>query len=147
MGADQNTRLGDQQQVLAAVHHLDAHHWAGLFGDHIVLDAQAAPVCDPVLLHGGALAVSIFCDGQHGPALGSPAGPHHIVALPQADPSDTHCGPAHGTDVLLIKAHSHSVMGGDQNLLGPVGLQDADQLVALVQGQGPDAAGPDILQG
>ena len=38
-------------------------------------------------------------------------------------------------------------MGGDQNLLGPVGLQDADQLVALVQGQGPDAAGPDILQG
>ena len=27
-------------------------------------------------------------------------------------------------------------MGGDQNLLGPVGLQDADQLVALVQGQG-----------
>ena len=53
MGADQNTRLGDQQQVLRSpFHHLDAHHWAGLFGDHIVLDAQAAPVCDPVLLHG-----------------------------------------------------------------------------------------------
>ena len=39
---DQDTGLGHQQQVLGAVHHLDAHNLAGLIGDLVVLDAQTA---------------------------------------------------------------------------------------------------------
>ena len=38
-------------------------------------------------------------------------------------------------------------MGGDQNVALAVGLADGDELIALVQAQGPDAVGADILQG
>ena len=64
-GADQDACLGHQQQVLRAVHHLDAHHGAGLVRHHVVLDAEAAPVGDPIVLHRRLLAVAVFRDGQH----------------------------------------------------------------------------------
>ena len=38
-------------------------------------------------------------------------------------------------------------MGGDEHVLAAVGLQHGDEGVPLVQAQGPDAAGPDVLQG
>ena len=38
-------------------------------------------------------------------------------------------------------------MGGDEDLLGAVGLPYGDELVALLQAQGTDAAVADVLQG
>lgn len=37
-------------------------------------------------------------------------------------------------------------MGGDEDILLPVGLSDGDQLIPLVQPEGPDATGPNIFQ-
>ena len=69
-----------------------------------------------------------------------PGGAHHIVPLPEADAPDAHGVPAHGPHVVLVEADGHAVVGGDEDLLVAVGLPDGDELVPLLQGDGPDAA-------
>src|SRR5699024_2153569 len=146
MGADEDAGGGDQQQVLGAVHHLDAHHRPGLLGDGVVLDAQTAPVGDAVLLHRGALAVAVFRNGQHRLAGGGPGGAHHVVSVSQLDAPHTVGVPAHDTHVVLVKAHGQPKVGGNEDLLGAVGLADLYQLVVLVHLNGPDAVVPNIFQ-
>ena len=147
MGTDQDASLGDQQQVLGAIHNLDAHNGPGLFRYHIVFDAQAASIGNSVLLHGGALAISLFGNGQYRPALSNPGGAHHIVALPQADAPDTNRIPAHGPHIVFVKADRHTIVGCDEDFLVPVGFPDRYQLIPLVQAQGPNAVVAQIFQG
>ena len=143
---DQDTGLGHQQQVLGAVHHLDAYDLAGLVCDLVVLDAQTAPVGDAVLLHRRPLAVALLRDGQHALALSGSGSAYHIVALPETDAPDAHSRAAHRPDVILVEHHGHAVMGGNEDLLAAVGLPDRYQLVALVHGQRPDTVVAEVLQ-
>ena len=62
--ADEDARARDEQQILAAVHDLDADDAAGLLRDHVVFDAEAAAVRDAVFLDRRFLAVALFGDGQ-----------------------------------------------------------------------------------
>ena len=146
-GADQHALLGDHQQVLSAVHHLDGHHLAGLGGHVVVPHALAAPARQPVLLHRGLLAVAVLGDGEDVPPRGGPGGAHHVVAVLQPDAPDAHGLPAHGPHVVLVEADGLAVPGGNEDLLRAVGLPHRDQLIPLLQGQGPDAAGADVPQG
>ena len=76
-----------------------------------------------------------------------PGGAHHVVALPQADAPDAHGLPAHGPHVVLVKAHRHAVVGGDEDALLSIGLPHGDQLVPLIHAQGADSVVPQVFQG
>ena len=79
--ADEDARARDEQQILAAIHDLDADDAAGLLGHHVVLDAEAAAVRDAVFLDRRLLAVALFGDGQDLLALLGAGGADDIVAL------------------------------------------------------------------
>ena len=55
--------------------------------------------------------------------------------------------PAHDPHVVLVEAHGQPKVGGNEDLLLPVGLADLHQLVVLVHLDGPDAVVPDVFQG
>ena len=137
-----------QQQILGAVHHLDAHHGPGLFRDHVVADTQAAAVRDAVLLHGGALAEAPLRDGQDRLVRVGTGGAHHIVAVPQADAPDAHGdpGPWRRTSVSSKQTACPSWVAMSIRSWPRVSSY-GDELIALIQRQGADAVVPQVLQG
>src|SRR5699024_8323152 len=142
--ADNRAVVGDDHDVVVLGHHLHPGGLAGLFGDLIALQAEAAPVLGlaagpDVLLDGGAIAVPVLGDGEQGGAGPGLDGPDDPVPFPELDAPDAHDSTAHGAHVALPEADGHAVVGGDEDVGLAVGLQHGHELVALVQGQAPQA--------
>ena len=62
----------------------------------------------------------------------------HIVAIVQLDAANACCVSAHGTNIGLIEADCHALMGADDDIIIAVGSGNGDQLISLLQTQGAD---------
>ena len=99
------------------------------------------------LLNGGALAIAVLGDGEDG---GVGDGPHPAddkVPFPELDAPDAYRGAAHGAHVALPEADGHAVVGGDEDVILAVGLQNGHELVPLLQGEHPQAYGANVPEG
>ena len=86
-----------------------------------------------VILHRGALAVTMLCDSQKLLARRRDLCADEIIAHVQPHPPDTGCIPAHGADIRLIKADGHTIMGDENDIFLARRFQNGNKLVVLVQ--------------
>ena len=101
---------------------------------------------DAVFADVRALAVALFGDGEDVSALAGGAGADDEVPAAQTDAAHADGRTAGGAHVGLVEADGHAAVGGDEDLLVARGLQDGDQLVALLKRQRADAACADVFQ-
>src|SRR5262249_56739588 len=110
-------------------------------------DALAAPFLDPVVRQLGPLAEALLAHDQQGRV---PADHHHaddLVALFELDALDPGGVPSHLAHVALVEPDAHAVAGGQDDVAVGVADLDVDQLVALLDVYGPNAAGADVSVG
>ena len=144
--ADYRAVVGDDEQILVAGDDNDVCDGAGLIGDVVVFKSHAAAVLHAVFADVGALAVAVFGYAQYRRALGRDTRADDIVALAQADAAHADRIASHCARVGLGKADGHAVMRCKQDLILAGGLQNAYQLVALIQRQGADAVRAYVLE-
>src|SRR5699024_6621497 len=91
--------------------------------------------------------IAVLGDGKDG---GVGDGPHPAddkVPFPELDAPDAYRGAAHGAHVALPEADGHAVVGGDEDVVLAVGLQDGPELVPLRPGEHALADGASVPGG
>ena len=68
----------------------------------------------------------------------------HLVVVGQVHAAHAAGDAPHGADILLVEADGLAVLGGQEDILAAVGQGHGDQLVAIVQLDGDDAAAADV---
>src|SRR5262249_37090871 len=140
--ADDLAFLGHDDDLVVIPHHRHAYRQAVLGGRLDVEDTLPPPPLPAVLLQGRAFAVAFFGGSEEGLGV---LHDHHAddrVVLAQAAAPDALAGAAHFPDLLLLESDAHALPGGQEDVLFAVGDLSGDQLIALGQGDGDDAAGP-----
>ena len=94
-----------------------------------------------VLGNPGALAPAVLCHDEQVCVVGRDIDLDHLVTAAELHAGDAGGGPAHRTDVALVKVDRLAETRDHQDVVISVGEPDADQLVALAHLQGDDPVG------
>ena len=149
--AHQHTAVGDQHDFIVRVYQRGSHHPAvalGLLDGNHPLGATAV-AC--VLCNVGALAVAVFGGGQYtgagrfrpidfGGSIFCHQHGNHALAVLQVHAAHAARIAAHGTHIVLGKAHRLAVVAEQHHVVCAIGQRRADQVVAFVQVDSNDAA-------
>ena len=96
-------------------------------------------VAAQILLHGCALAVAVFGDGQQAFIHIRDRRADNSVTRLQTDAANADGHTTHAAHVVFVEADRHAVVCGKQNVVLTGRVQNGDQLIALVDGQHADA--------
>src|SRR5580704_677048 len=170
--ADDFAVLADQHDLGIFGDLRDAYDFAVAFGSLYVDHAFAAAVGEAVFVGGGALAVSIFGDGedertfladvfdyvgclgsvfrwsrrQHGVGLDRCGHADDVILFRQIHTAHSGGVAAHGADVSLFEADGLAVVRCEEDDLHAVGEAGGYQFVTLFDVDGDDASGADVRE-
>src|SRR5438309_1596211 len=136
--ADHDAFLGDHHQLVVGEHLLERHDVAGLVRTLQGDDAPSAAVLHAVLVELGALAHPLLRDDEQRGLASHHDHVDHVVLLVELDPFHPGRRAPHVPHVLLVEPDAHAVTGGEHDVVAAVGDLDVDQLVALLDIDGPD---------
>ena len=97
--------------------------------------------------HGDALAVAgLSKDKEVGAGLRHGHGDHKVTLAGESNANHATSGAAHGARLALVEAADAPLTGGHDQVIFARGLNHLGKLIALVQGDGDDAGGADLLE-
>src|SRR5205823_13951161 len=137
----------DHENVVTASQLQHADHGAVATAGLDVDDALARAALQAVLVERRALAVAAQGDREDLRALLHDVGRDDLVTLVHVDAAHAGGAAAHRAHLVLGKPDGHAELGGDHHLARPIGAAGGDHLVAVLEADGLDAAGPRVRVG
>src|ERR1017187_3631189 len=146
LDADDLAVLADNHDVGILLHQQNAHYAPGLVGGLHVDDALAAAGNQAVGCQRGALAVTVFGDGEEQPFLLSHLHADQVIVRVETHTAHAARLAAHGAHVFLAEAYGLAPVGSQEHVVVAVRDLGADEFVAVVQRDGDDAARHGVVE-
>src|SRR5437773_3148327 len=144
-GTDGGATRGEQEDLGVEGDHEGGDDVAALGRELYALDAHGAPALARKAVELGALAVAGGGDDQDGHVVARHVTRHHHVAGPKAHADDALGGAARRTHRVLREADRLAVARHHEDVVGAAGLDDAHQLVAVLEVDGDEALAPRLV--
>ena len=137
--ADHGAAAVDDEDLVVERHHERGDHVALLGRELDAPNALATAALAVEVLELGALAVAGVGDHEHGDVVAAGVERHDLVAGPHLHAPHAGGRPPHVAHVVLAEADGLAQLGQHEDVVAPVGGDDLDQLVAVLEVDGDDA--------
>lgn len=143
-GAHHFAFVGDEHEFVVVANGEGTGNAAGAIGGFHGDDAFAAAALDAVFLEAGAFAEAVFPGDEEEAILVDDGRSDNIVAFFGANAPDANGVAAHVAAVFFVETDAHALVGDENNFVVAGGEFAIDETVALLDGDGDNAAFADV---